>query len=108
MRTTHWDNPFHKIERWTGTYFRSAELWEVGTYVLIPHHEGKSVCERLQRQQHALEQFEQQKDAVEQEKLSHSATARRAAAPPAHASQPRTADMEWDRGEVDCTESSTW
>ena len=101
MRTTHWDNPFHKIERWTGTYFRSAELWEVGTYVLIPHHEGKPVCERLQRQQRALEQFEQQKDAVEQEKLSRSATARQAAAPPPHASQPRTADMEWDRGEVE-------
>ncbi|KAF8961009.1 hypothetical protein BDZ97DRAFT_1665083 [Flammula alnicola] len=34
MRHTHQDNPMHKIQRWTGTHFRSAELWEVGTYIL--------------------------------------------------------------------------
>ena len=75
MHTTHWGNPLHRIEQWTGTYFQSAELWEVSTYVLILHHHGELVCKALQRQQGTLEQFEHQKDAVEQEKLGHSAVA---------------------------------
>ena len=101
MRTTHWDNPFHKIERWTGTYFRSAELWEVGSYLSIPHHQGEPVCQRLQRQQHALEQFEHQKDAVEQEKLCRSVAARPTAPRPAPVNRPGTTDMQWERAEVE-------
>lgn len=101
MRTTHWGNPLHRIERWTGTYFRSAELWEVGTYVLIPHHQGEPMCDALERQQQTLEQFEHQKDAGEQEKLGRSATARHTTRPPARTNGPGTADMEWDRPGVE-------
>jgi len=66
MRRIHQQNPFHKIQRWTGTHFRAAELWEVGTYVLIPHHEGDPLCDALQSQKDYLEQFERQKDDLEQ------------------------------------------
>ena len=44
-------------------------------HMLILHHHGELVCKALQRQQGTLEQFEQQKHAVEQEKLGHSAVA---------------------------------
>ncbi|KAF8800765.1 hypothetical protein BYT27DRAFT_7031060, partial [Phlegmacium glaucopus] len=37
MRQTHQDSPLHRIERWTGTHFRRAALWEVGTYILVRH-----------------------------------------------------------------------
>ena len=76
MHTTHWGNPLHRIKQWTGTYFQSAELWEVGTYVLILHHHGEPVCEGLKRQQWTPEQFEEHKDVVKQEKLGCSAMAR--------------------------------
>lgn len=70
MRTTHQDNPLHKIERWTGSYFRTAELWEVGAYVLVPHHQGEPLCDRLLLQKQTLETFELKKDTEEQEKLT--------------------------------------
>ena len=73
----------------------------MGTYVLIPHHHGEPVCEGLKRQQRTLEQFEEQKDIVEQEKLGCSAMAWRAARPPAHTHRPRTADVECGRPEVE-------
>ena len=101
MHTTHWGNPLHRIKRWTGTHFRSAELWEVGTYVLIPHHHGEPVCKGLKRQQRTLEQFEEHKDVVEQEKLSRSAAAQRTAQPPAHTHRPGTVDVECERTEVE-------
>src|SRR5271155_1861245 len=41
MQETHMDNPLHRIEVWTEGYFRSAELWETGVYILIPHHSGE-------------------------------------------------------------------
>jgi hypothetical protein len=69
MRGIHQQNPFHKIQRWTGTHFRAAELWEVGTYVLVPHHEGDPLCDLLQFQKDHLERFERQKDALEQGNL---------------------------------------
>ncbi|KAF8234735.1 hypothetical protein L208DRAFT_1547241, partial [Tricholoma matsutake] len=37
MHVTHRQNPFHCIECWTSTHFRQAELWEVGTYILVQH-----------------------------------------------------------------------
>ena len=40
MRQYHRENPFHRIEQWNGSYFRHAELWEVGTYLLVQHHAG--------------------------------------------------------------------
>ena len=47
MQETHRDNPLHRVERWTGRFFRAAELWEVGVYMLIPHYSGKDICPTL-------------------------------------------------------------
>ena len=38
MRHSHFNNPLHRIESWTGSFFRSAGLWEVGVYLLVQHH----------------------------------------------------------------------
>ncbi|KAH9959751.1 hypothetical protein BGW80DRAFT_1183207, partial [Lactifluus volemus] len=43
MRHSHLDNPLHRIEYWTGSFFRPAHLWEVGVYVLVQHHLGVMV-----------------------------------------------------------------
>jgi len=66
MRDTHRDNPLHRVERWTGNFFRPAELWEVGVYILIPHHSGESICPTLQWNQDTLERFQSQKDSEDQ------------------------------------------
>ena len=59
----------HKIQYWTGTHFRSAELWEVGTYIMVPHHTGDMVCSSLAFQKEFLEACEVEKDATEQVEL---------------------------------------
>jgi len=82
MRTTHKENPMHKIQRWTSTHFRSAQLWEVGTYILVPHSSGQPLCETLQFQKSYLEIFEQQKDDTEQQNLGRSAPVLASAPPP--------------------------
>jgi len=69
MRNTHQKSPFHKIQCWTGSHFRSAELWEVGTYILIPHHIGQQWCDTLMSQQTYLEEYENTKDRAEQVRL---------------------------------------
>ena len=69
IRRMHQQNPLHKIQRWTGTHFRAAQLWEVGAYVLVPHHQGDALCDSLQSQQDHLEQFECHKDDLEQVSL---------------------------------------
>jgi CxC2 like cysteine cluster associated with KDZ transposases len=69
MRTTHSHNPFHRIERWTGNFFQPAELWEVGTYLLVKHHVGTPLCDRLRRQLDFLETLEIRKDEEEQTNL---------------------------------------
>ena len=71
MRHIHQENPFHRVQYWTGTHFRAAELWEVGTYILVPHYAGQRVCDTLEIQKGHLEKFEQQKDLAEQVKLAH-------------------------------------
>ena len=71
MRNTHQENPFYRVQRWTGTHFRAAKLWEVGTYILVPHYAGQRVCDTLAFQKGHLEKFEQQKDLAEQVKLTH-------------------------------------
>ena len=63
----------HKIQRWTGTHFRSAELWEVSAYILVPHYAGEPLCDALNCQKMNLEQFDLQKDYNEQEELARSA-----------------------------------
>src|ERR1700678_1275466 len=40
MRSSHRENPFHRIECWNGSYFRRAELSEVGVYLFIQHDTG--------------------------------------------------------------------
>ena len=75
MRATHHTNPFHRVERWTGTHFRPAEIWEVGTYVLIPHSTDQPVCNALKFQTQYLERFEVRKDMAEQDVWQESASA---------------------------------
>jgi len=66
IRHSHFNNPFHRIKCWTGTFFRSASLWEVGVYILIAHHLGISICNNLTFQKDVLERCQQSKDQEEQ------------------------------------------
>lgn len=70
MRLTHFDNPLHRIELWKGTYFQRAELWQVGLYILVPHHTGERLCLGLKWNQRLLNGFQVTKDAREQAELS--------------------------------------
>jgi hypothetical protein len=65
MRHSHFSNPFHRIECWTGTYFRTAALWEVGVYLCLHHHESPTVCDNLKWQQDILEGFQKGKDQLD-------------------------------------------
>jgi len=69
MRSSHKANPFHRIEQWNGSYFRPAELWEVGSYLLVRHHTGDAICETLKRWSNLLESAEATKDGLEQDQL---------------------------------------
>ncbi len=69
MRDSHGSNPFHRIERWTGSYFREAYLWEVGLHVLIVHHSGHPLCASLKLQIKHLNEVQQLKDQEEQHAL---------------------------------------
>ena len=40
IRSSHKVNLLHQIERWNRSFFRPAELWEVSTHLLVPHHQG--------------------------------------------------------------------
>jgi hypothetical protein len=80
MRHTHRNSPFHRIECWNGTHFRPAEQWEVGTYILVPHHAHIHICERLSFQMEYLEDSELLKDNAEQE-LSQAESSAPASAP---------------------------
>jgi hypothetical protein len=62
MRQSHFANPFHRIQCWTGTYFRRAALWEVGVYLTLPHQHGRTICPNLFWQQQMLEKFQKNKD----------------------------------------------
>ncbi len=64
MRHSHFSNPFHQIECWTGTHFRKAALWEVGVYLTLPHKDGPSICRNLSWQKQMLEKFQKKKDEV--------------------------------------------
>jgi hypothetical protein len=72
IRQLHRENPFHRIEKWNGAYFRPAELWEVGTYLLVRHHTGEMMCETLRVWCNLLEIDEERKDIGEQEVLNRS------------------------------------
>lgn len=70
MRTTHADNPLHRIERWTGGYFRSALLWEVGACILVPHHNLLKHCASMDFQLNHLNSVQDTKDRREQSELN--------------------------------------
>lgn len=70
MRQSHRENPFHRIQRWNGGYFRSAALWEVGTYLLVQHHTGEQICDTLKLCCNNLEKVEERRDIAEQEHLN--------------------------------------
>jgi hypothetical protein len=70
MRSSHRSDPFHRIEQWNGTFFEPADLWQVGMFLLVPHHEGQPICETLRLQITFLEQAEIRKDQAEQQLLA--------------------------------------
>ncbi|KAH9474324.1 hypothetical protein JR316_0012782 [Psilocybe cubensis] len=69
LRHAHMEDPFHRVECWNGKNFRSAELWEVGSTVVVPHHTGTRICDSLQLQTKQLEESECIKDEAEQHSL---------------------------------------
>lgn len=69
IRQNHKDDPFHRIEHWNGSYFRPADLSEVGTYLLVRHHTGIALCHSLKDKQDFLEMSAIIEDNAEQEKL---------------------------------------
>ena len=75
IRDRHIECPTHRIETWTGSYFRRAELWEVGLYILIPHHTDTPICNSLKFQQEHLEHIQKGKDILEQNRLLKGLTA---------------------------------
>jgi hypothetical protein len=79
MRESHMASPLHRIELWTGSFFRPAALWETGVYILIKHHShdsGTSLCDTLKFQTKYLDRFQYGRDDVEKERagqdLDHS------------------------------------
>jgi hypothetical protein len=86
MRLTHRQSPFHRIECWTGTHFRRAELWEVGTYILVQHQTDQPICNALDFQMKYLETFEDMKDKAEQESTNWQANDRHRPSSPDSAS----------------------
>lgn len=83
MRHSHVANPFHRIECWTGTFFRQAHLWEVGVYILVPHQSKATSCATLHFQINALEQIQLFTDEEEQLAL-HAARGLMSPAIPSH------------------------
>lgn len=65
MRDIHIVHPLHRIEMWTGKFFRPAQLWEAGQYILIPHSSGSPMCTTLSLHQTTLEMFHRAKDDLD-------------------------------------------
>jgi hypothetical protein len=70
MCHSHAASPLHHIECWTGTFFHTAHLWEVGSYILVPHYKHIQLCNSLLMQQRILESMQVAKDIDEQARLS--------------------------------------
>jgi len=68
MRHDHRANPLHRIEKWTGTHFQSAGLWEVGCYLVIPHG-GMQICKTMEDHMQNMEADEVFRDELEQATL---------------------------------------
>ena len=61
--------PLHRIQRWTGQYFRPASLWEVGVCVIVDHGKADRRCEWLRQKEEeylgwqiALDKMEEDED----------------------------------------------
>ena len=100
MRHAHRQSPFHRVECWTGSYFRRAALWEVGTYILVKHHTEISTCEGLNFQIEFLERLQRKVDEEEQDNISRRHAGGASASASASASaQPLDTDCEDDTEE---------
>ena len=71
MGESHKQAPLHRIKSWNGSYFRPAALWEVGTYLLIQHHDEEGLCDTLQFQKKILDSQQFRKDDEEQKQLKN-------------------------------------
>ena len=69
IRRRHTDCPTHRVEVWNGSFFRRAELWEAGLYVVVRHHADRDVCPALNFQIKTLDVFQVQKDNDEEMQL---------------------------------------
>jgi hypothetical protein len=69
MRHSHAERPLHRIECWTGSFFRTAHLWEVGAYIIVSHHKEAQLCELMAIQKRILETIQLVKDEEEQTRL---------------------------------------
>lgn len=110
MRHTHTHSPFHRIECWTGDSFRRASLWEVGTYVLVPHNGPEPICEGLEFQRDFLERLQVGRDNEEQLKLDQLSAKWTSAPAPASASAStvdQDAEMQEEEGS-DAGDAETW
>jgi hypothetical protein len=67
MRKLHHHDPLHRIECWTGKYFRAAAMWEVGGYMLIKHRGETGLCDTLKFQQDVVEDIQRRQDMVDQD-----------------------------------------
>lgn len=74
MRHSHQQSPLHRIECWTGTFFRRAALWEVGTYILVRHQNSTTACRALEFQKEHLENIQHHADVAEQARWTGPAT----------------------------------
>ncbi|KAF9496958.1 hypothetical protein BDN71DRAFT_1546693 [Pleurotus eryngii] len=46
-KNAHLEMPFHRIQKWTGQYFRPGSLWKVGVCVIVNHGHTDWRCEWL-------------------------------------------------------------
>ncbi len=67
IRELHYHEPFHRIECWTGKFFRPAAMWEVGGYVLIRHHGDHGLCDTLKWQKEHLDDLQSYQDIIDQD-----------------------------------------
>jgi hypothetical protein len=67
IRQQHYHEPLHRIECWTGKFFRPAAMWEVGGYMLIRHHGETGLCATLKFQKDILDDIQERQDVIDQE-----------------------------------------
>jgi hypothetical protein len=67
MRNLHQHEPLHRIECWTGKYFRAAAMWEVGVYMLIRHCGDSGLCDTLKFQKDVVDGIQRRQDIKDQD-----------------------------------------